>query len=525
LQSNPGKQPPIPVVETLSVEPSSSADRIAIFGFLGLYAVILALVTQKHEMYMDEAQAWLVSRDHSNIFDLIHHLRYEVHPALWYLLLYIPAHLHFPMVSAQIINYALSLAAAWMILSYRRIPLIVRVLLLYGLLFFFMGVIARSYMLACVLLIGAARCLLAEHQRYWTAMVLLALAINTHLFAIPVAAGIFFWLAWFAPSESSKSAIEKLKEQKFWLSVGILGMALLACFFTIRPAPDISVPEYVIAHTTKIDYLLLGIGKMWGYFLPFRWEMLSSANQYVGASQARAEVLNALITICLLLLALSVLPGRRSRWFMISVSLLWMAAVWPSVHVPLQSHSTFIIMSYIIALMIGATDDHDGPWLADHFSWPLLLLLLCMQVSLCVTYSVQEWGRPFSGAKSAATWLQSSGLDQRPLIFQSGMPGPAILGYTGVASAYYASCRCRGSFLMFNSGWGDRRQTSAEELRAVHRQFNSAPILVSQWQIDNVTLERLGLRFLYASPKGWAWDNENVFIYDSVREPVADASE
>ena len=65
--------------------------------------------------------------------------------------------------------------------------------------FFYTGVFARSYMLAAVLLVGAARCLLAGRPRHWLAMGLLALAINAHFFAIPVAAGIFVWFYWLAP--------------------------------------------------------------------------------------------------------------------------------------------------------------------------------------------------------------------------------------------------------------------------------------------------------------------------------------
>jgi hypothetical protein len=516
MQSDSAPQAAIISRQTSSIKKdSSSGDRFAIFGSMALFAVILALMTQRHEMYLDEAQAWLVTRDHRNLFDLIHHLRYEVHPALWYLLLYLPTHLHLPMVWMQCINYALSLATAWMILTYRRLPFLIRTLLLYGVLFFFMAVVARNYMLASFLLIGAARCLLAERPRRWTAIFLLALAINTHFFAIPIATGIFLWLYWIGNSTNMKIPMDRLKDRTMRAAVGILGLALLTCFFTLRPAPDVYAPEYHIAHASSTDYLVLGVGKIWNYFVPFNLEALSKPNQYQTAPLTGVEILDAFLTICLWLLALSVLPGRRSRWFMITASLLWMAAVWPTVHLPLQSHCTFLATSYIIALMIGSADNSDRPWLPDHFSQPFLFLLLGMQISLCFFYCFEEWQYPFSGAKAAATWLESSGLATRPLVFQSDVPGPAILGYAGVASAYYPGCYSRGSFLMFSRCWDSKRQISSEELQALRRQFNSAPIVISQWQIDEVSLHQLGLRLAYTSPHSWAWGNEDVFIYES----------
>ena len=98
-----------------------SGESAATYAFMGLFAVLLGLVTSQHEMYVDEAQAWLIARDSGNLLELVQHLRYEGHPALWYLLLYLPAHLSASLVWMQVVNYVLSLTMAWLVLSERRI--------------------------------------------------------------------------------------------------------------------------------------------------------------------------------------------------------------------------------------------------------------------------------------------------------------------------------------------------------------------------------------------------------------------
>ena len=133
-------------------------EKAIVFGLLGLFAILLALVTSRHAMFGDEAQAWLIARDSGNLLELAQHLRYEGHPALWYVLLYLPAHLSASLVWMQALNYVLSLAVAWMVLTERRLPLAMRVMAVFGVfVFFHMGLMARNYMLAAVLLVGAAR--------------------------------------------------------------------------------------------------------------------------------------------------------------------------------------------------------------------------------------------------------------------------------------------------------------------------------------------------------------------------------
>ena len=58
------------------------------------YILMLAFTVPWHEPWNDEAQSWLLARDVSLPQLLFHALRYESHPPLWYLILWIPTHLH-----------------------------------------------------------------------------------------------------------------------------------------------------------------------------------------------------------------------------------------------------------------------------------------------------------------------------------------------------------------------------------------------------------------------------------------------
>jgi hypothetical protein len=330
-------------------------EKAIVNGTLALFAGLLALVTVRHEMFGDEAQAWLIARDSRNLLELAQHLRYEGHPALWYVLLYLPSHLSVSLAWMQALNYALSVTMAWLVLRERRLPLATRVLSIFSVfVFFHMGVPARSYMLAAVLLVGAARCLLADRSRHWLAMVLLALAINTHFLAIPAAAGIFVWLYWLDPVPSGRVAIERLRERRFWISTAILGAALAVCYLTLRPAPDGATPDYDIAGASWLDYLMIGTGRLWSYSVPFIPEMLRGSLREKVIPELHPSAVAAALSVGLWLLVVASLATRRGRWFFASTSLLWMAAMLATVHTPSPHHVSTLFVILLVAQMLNS---------------------------------------------------------------------------------------------------------------------------------------------------------------------------
>src|SRR5437660_396106 len=48
-------------------------------GFLGIL---------NHEMWRDELQSWLIARDSRTVGELLQNMRYEGHPAFWYVCLF-----------------------------------------------------------------------------------------------------------------------------------------------------------------------------------------------------------------------------------------------------------------------------------------------------------------------------------------------------------------------------------------------------------------------------------------------------
>jgi hypothetical protein len=489
-------------------------EKAIVNGALTLFAGLLALVTVRHEMFGDEAQAWLIARDSRNLLELAQHLRYEGHPALWYLLLYLPAHLSAPLAWMHVLNYALSVTMAWLVLRERRLPIATRVLSIFGVfVFFHMGVPARSYMLAAVLLVGAARCLLADRPRHWLAMVLLALAINTHFLAIPAAAGIFVWLYWLDPVPGRRVAIERLRERQFWISAAILGAALAVCYLTLRPAPDGATPDYDIVGASWLDYLMIGTGRLWSYFVPFIPEMLRGSLREKFIPELHPSTVAAALSVGLWLLVVASLGTRRGRWFFASTSLLWMAAMLATVHTPSPHHVSTLFVILMVALMLNSQAEGGRPWLPFRYAQPVLVLLLAMQMVMSLECSVLECDQPFSSAEATADWLEHSGLAQRPLVVEPDYAASVLLARTGARSAYFPACHCQGQFVVFRKGRDETRRVTVEEIEVIERSSGEVPVILSHWTLSDDNLQRMGLRLVYTSPHGVFWPYEDLYAY------------
>jgi len=475
-------------------------------GALALFAALMVYGSYHHQLIFDEAQAWIIARDSHGVINLFRNLHHEGHPALWYLLLYLPAHVSSKVGWMQGIHCILSVAMGWLIISDRRIPRAVRIMTIFSAYpLFFLGVFVRSYVLAAVLLITGIRCLLARAEFHWWGMLALALAINTHFLAIPLAFGIFWWGYVVDGDASIARARHLAKDRRFWGSVSILLVALGFCYLAVRPAPDV-VPKPGIS---PFAFLILGMGReIWRFFVPFSWLLPPMAD--------RLWVCAALIAFGLV--GVFALPTRRARSFMVIVTLAWTLVEWLTAHSPSFLHASFVFISYVIALLLVDAREWSEFRKAKPLREQVLHILLGFQVLVGFTWFTVDMRNLTSAGKLTAAWIADSGLAQRPLVIEPDLIGPSILAHSGIASAYYPACRCEGSFVVFREDRDALRQINREEIETLRVRHNAYPILIVSQLLPKPECESLGLKLLYRSPHGWMSPAEDTLIYGTGRE-------
>jgi len=160
------------------------------------YACLVFACVPFHEPWADEAQAWLLARDLSLPSLLFHYLRREGHPALWYLLLWGPAHLHVSYAVLNWISALIALGGIWVLLRLAPFPFYLRALLPFT---FFLGyqyaVVARSYVLFPLLSFLAAH--FYRRRKPMSVAIALGLLANVSLHGaiVAMAFAAAYWIA------------------------------------------------------------------------------------------------------------------------------------------------------------------------------------------------------------------------------------------------------------------------------------------------------------------------------------------
>jgi hypothetical protein len=135
------------------LRPTLLAATVAIlYGAAALYRSL------HHVFWLDEWSVWLTSAMHRSVGDVIHAVRYDGHPPIWYVLLHGLARVWPDPRVAKIAHVAIASGTVYLIWRYGRFSLAEKILLPLGYFFFFeYSTITRSYAPAVMLaLVGAA---------------------------------------------------------------------------------------------------------------------------------------------------------------------------------------------------------------------------------------------------------------------------------------------------------------------------------------------------------------------------------
>jgi hypothetical protein len=171
--------------------------RGLLVGLLAVVSLVTALGLRGHAMWFDELQAWNIARASHSLPDLYANLRYEGHPILWYLPLYVITRFTGDPHWMQVLQWTISTATAALILFRApfAIPIRIAVLASYFLAFEY-GVISRSYGMS-TLLVVAGLVVLARPEPAWRAGgAILALLAFTSLPGAVLAMAIVATVVW-----------------------------------------------------------------------------------------------------------------------------------------------------------------------------------------------------------------------------------------------------------------------------------------------------------------------------------------
>lgn len=253
---------------------STVTTRAIGITLIALWLAGVVLVTLNHEYWRDEVRAWSLARQATSPFELPALVRYEGHPLLWYLLLFIGTSIVDSPLILPITSTLVALAAVMLFLWRSPFALWAKVLFIFGALpFYEYAVVARNYGVSMLLLFAAAACYRWRFTQPLRLAIVLALLANTNVHSAMLTgllSALWFWDC----IRSSDSAIRK-RWAPFMASGVVVALGIGLSVAVIWPPEDsvlvsraVAAPRFVTAALSVAIHPAKVFGELTPAFVP-----------------------------------------------------------------------------------------------------------------------------------------------------------------------------------------------------------------------------------------------------------------
>lgn len=399
-----------------------------------------------HELWLDEAQHILLARESSTLHSLLQAARYEGHPLLWNMLLFIATRFTDSNFMLQCFHAGLASASVLLILRYAPFRWYVSLAIVFGyFLFYEYSVICRNYAISVLLLLLLLRELSRGKKNFSVLALLFALFINTHLFSLFLAFGLLIHCS------------PELLRQRLRTQIGfalIFLPALLFCLWHLQPPSDhflYSYNKHPLLSSERLRNVahlpLLGLLPLPDLSVPNYW------SNHPLVSLLPFQLLGGI------LLALPLWLFGKTRLLMFSYLvplLLIIAFVYLSPLHLATRHCGFLSLLLLATLWLrkGEREVSDSVTVISGTKRTIMRLyvglLLVVQLLSGILFFILDVQRGFSSGKKTAAWLENNVSDRTTVVVSHFTSGPAIRVFTQMP-LYYLESGEDGSYAKWNT--------------------------------------------------------------------------
>jgi hypothetical protein len=246
---------------------------VIFFLFLSFVGIL------NHELWRDETQAWLIARDSSTLIDLYQNLKYEGHPGLWHLCLFLITKVTHNPFAMQFFHILISTAIVYIFVKLSPFNIVEKTLFTFGYFpLFEYNLISRNYNLGLLLIFIFCYLFTRQNRNYITLFLTLALLANTNVYGLILCVCLSATLAFDTIIKYRISQYKLNNKQIKYLTIGlvILFLGIGLSIFQLLPlaiqdtAKDIQENIGEPTVVSKFD-LLLNLSKRFAFTVKTIW--------------------------------------------------------------------------------------------------------------------------------------------------------------------------------------------------------------------------------------------------------------
>ncbi|HEY9612790.1 hypothetical protein [Allocoleopsis sp.] len=463
---------------------TSSESIFLIFLCLGLAGIL------NHAMWRDELNPWLVARDSNSLAELFRNIKYEGHPGLWYICLYLLNQFTHNPLAMQIIHLMIASGSIYIFLKYSSFTQLQKILFTFGYLpFYEYLIISRNYAIGLLIIFAFCALYNTRQKSYLILSVLLFLLANSNAYClfISIALGLGLILEYSLRKQLAIATLASRTDLVCSLTVFLLGIAISLA--QLVPPSDSTLQGGLAGWTLHFDirHLAKALIRIWNSYIVILIPGDSSVEVFLFAALALVFFLFAstllirkpiacfiyiVATSKIVLFTYVKFLGSARHYghlYIVLIASLWIASYYPKSNLLLQPFTSRVR----VLQNIGTT------WLkfVQKYKTAFLILILFAQLAAGLVAFGRDLVVPYSASRAAATYIQSQHLEQMFIIGSRDATISPLCGYLN-RKIYYPERQSLGSFVLFNSQRKEVDATAVLEQVSQLLQQNPTTILL-----------------------------------------------
>ncbi len=419
-----------------------------------LYIAAASPVVWAHPLWRDEVQAWVMARDSATPWALVHNMRYDGHPVLWHMLLWLVSRVTVNPAAMQWTHLALAASSVYVLARYSPLTWAAKILFAFSYYAFFeYGIVARNYQVGMLLML--IFCALWQHRRtsFLTQSVVLALLCHANVFAELVAFGLFTLM--FYEMCLTRAGWYTWRRHYFRCVAAILIFAAMAWFSILCMNPP---ADYSFAVGWNFDlnkhHIERTLNCIWNGIMTVPQDVSNFWNSNALRDDFRGQSMYTGVAWCVgILLGLLIFSPRAALVFVIGFT-----GVITFLHVKYPGatrHQGTLFLVFLCSSWIALAPRSRRPWLIGKiWRWGLhvaIIALLCIHVWGNVIAVKQIRRNTWSNSANAAACIKEKMQQGDLFVGERDMIAEAIFAYLPGEKYYSIRTQSWQTFNVFDN--------------------------------------------------------------------------
>jgi len=489
------------------------------FFLLGLFGIL------NHSMWRDELNVWLIARDSSSLLELFHNIKYEGHPALWYLCLYFLNQFTSNPVAMQVLHLLIATSSIFIFIKYSPFTPLQKLLFSFGYLpFYEYLVISRNYAIGLLLVFAFCALYPTRAKSYlWLALILFFLAnSNAYCLFISIAFGVTLIVEYSLGTKINPSLAARKTNIISSLAIFILG--IVSSLVQLIPPADSTLQggmsRWILQFNLK--HLAVVLTRIWNSYIVILipgnsryieglifailslWLFVFIATQLI--KKPIAFLLYIFGTLEILLFTYVKFLGAARHFghlYILLIAALWIANYYPK-------------SNLLVGLFFNLPSGLKKIFLTwvkfvKKYKTVFIMVILYAQLAGGIVAFSRDLLIPYSASREAAKFIKNQQLEQMFIVGSRDANVSPICGYLN-RKIYYPEREGIGSFVLFNSQRKDVDSTTVlEQVSQIIKQKPSDILLILSNELK-ISRADLSVSLLGKFTKSFI-GNEKYYLY------------